>query len=170
MREPMATPPAAQLLPLLRELKSLERRRTTEGISPLEYQRFLDLRDRLARQVAPHKLEEDPEKRRTTRIAVEFRDPRSLERARIRNLNRGGLFVPAPFVPELGTHLELRVRVRSTGDDLLLPCEVVTNHVGDGFRTEEPGMGLQLKPLDPHVKRDLDRLLVAGGGEPTGPR
>jgi Tfp pilus assembly protein PilZ len=166
----MATPPAEQLLSLLREVRNLERRRTAEGITPLEYQRLRDLRQRLARKLAPGALGEDPEKDRTTRIVVEFRNPASLNRARIRNLARGGLFVPTPFPPDLGTQLELRVRVTSTGDDLMLPCEVVTNHVGDGFTTQDLGMGVQLKPLDPVVKRELEKLFVAGGGPPLADR
>jgi Tfp pilus assembly protein PilZ len=162
----MTPPSAEQILPLLRELKSLERRRSGEGLTPLEYQRFLDLRQRLVAKAPPGTLGDDPEKRRATRLVVEFRDPLSLNRARIHNLNRGGIFVGTPFPPDLGTQLELRLRVRSTGDELLLPCEVVTNHVGDGFATQDLGMGLQLKPLPPLVKDKLEKLFVAGGGAP----
>ncbi|MGH0036043.1 MAG: PilZ domain-containing protein [Myxococcota bacterium] len=151
-----------QLLPLLREMRGIDRRRTSEGITPLEYLRFLDLRRRLERHMGPAAAGEGSEKSRTSRILIEFRSPASLARARIRNVNRGGLFLSTPFAPDLGTQFELRVRVKSTGDELLLPCEVVSNHVGDDFSTQDLGMGVQFGVLDPKVKGRLEKLFVDG--------
>ena len=37
-----------EILPLLREYRVLERKRSDEGVTPLEYQRWLDLKRRLA--------------------------------------------------------------------------------------------------------------------------
>ncbi len=160
-------PPADRLLGLLREYRALELQRTTEGVTPLEYMRWIDLRDRMARTVRGSGPPEDPEKSKVTRLLVEFNRPESLARAQIGNVTRGGLFVSTPFGPEIGTRLILRVRIESTGDELVLPGEVVSNNVGDGFSTSELGFGVRFDRLPAALKGRLDALLDRGGADPS---
>ena len=125
---------------LLREYAQLNRRRKDDGITPLEFQRWLDLRKRLERAF-PDKpalgLGGD------TRICVEFASLVALAKAVMMNLRPVGLFVPTPFAPEEGPRFELRVTVRDTREVFDSPVVVVFQNVGPEFSTTALGMGVR---------------------------
>lgn len=146
---------------LFREYLELERRRTREGITPVEYQRWSDLLERLNKRLSagsPGGIERRGSVRTPTRMVAEFRTPRHLRRAIIRNLSGTGVFISTPFPPDIGTELIVRVRIQSTGRIVDFPGVVVSCHVGDGFDTSEPGMGVRFHALDAQQARALDQL------------
>jgi hypothetical protein len=69
-----------QLMPLMREFGGLERKRLGEGITPLEYQRWLDLKGRIgksfakSRQAGLQAMGGRDGKERPTRMLVEYRN------------------------------------------------------------------------------------------------
>jgi Tfp pilus assembly protein PilZ len=151
-------------LSLFREYAVLERKRKSGGVSPLEYQRWVDLDQRLGSKF--HKNGEAAD-RRDTRLLVEFHSPEDLRRAYISELTRGGVFINTPFAPEIGTELVLRVRIHTTQQTLELPGVIASNNVSGGFSTEFLGIGVHFRKLEPETRLALDDLF-AGVGRPVG--
>ncbi len=131
-------------------------------MTPLEYQRWLDLKHRLTAGLSDGPPVGSRERRASlrvpTRLRVEFATAGGFERARIRDLSQGGIFVATPFAAELGTELVLRISIESTGDVIELPAVVVTNNVEDGFTTGNLGMGLRFRTLSPEQKARIHQL------------
>jgi len=125
---------------LLREYAQLNRRRKGDGITPLEFQRWLDLCKRLERAF--------PGKPAlgiggNTRICFEFASPVAMKEAVMMNLRPVGLFVSTPFAFEEGTRFELRVTVEETREVFDSPVVVVSQNVGPEFSTTALGMGVR---------------------------
>jgi len=150
------------LLPLLREFGMLERKRVGTGVTPLEYQRWLELRDRMRAEFPegrrPQGDDRRTSKRVPTRMIAEFQNPEHLKQAVVRNISRGGLFLNTPFAAELGTQLVLKVKISETGDLAEIPCEVVSANVDADLSHSKVGMGLKFKSLSPAQKGDLKKL------------
>lgn len=92
----------------LRDFARLNGKRTGEGVTPLEYLRWLDLRQRLARTFPDH----PPLGRHgLTRVVVEFQTCQRIKDAVMFNVRPIGLFINTPFSPETGTEFEIRVRL-----------------------------------------------------------
>ncbi len=143
----------ARSLRLLGEFRALDRDRVGAGLTPLEYQRWLDLKRMLDARLQP-----TPDPTEPPRLRVEYRDEAKLVASLIRELPQGGLFVGTPFAPEIGTELVLCIHVRSTGESVELPGIVVSNNVGDGFSTAELGMGVRLRRLDAEQRAWAERV------------
>jgi uncharacterized protein (TIGR02266 family) len=155
-------PPMAQLLPLLREFGQLDKARSREGLTPLQYQRWLDLKRTLAKHVEPGAGPEGIERRNhlrlPMRLLVEYRSRDSLRSAMITNLSRGGVFINTAFAPEIGARFTLCLRIDETQEAVDVPCEVVSHNVGDGFSTQTLGMGLKFGRLDAAQQATVDDL------------
>jgi hypothetical protein len=86
-----------RLLPLVREFGALEKRRGTDGVTPVEYERYLELRQILARHVREPSTPAGAERRKTmrdpTRLLIEYRTADQLREAIINNVSQGGLFI-----------------------------------------------------------------------------
>lgn len=158
-----------KLLPLLREYGGLERKRIREGVTPLEYQRWLDLERMLSKQIfhgqGPGGLERRRHIRVPTRMLVQFKSRDQFKDAIISNISRGGLFIDTPFTVEIGSHFVLCIRVDSTGEAVDIPCEIVSHNVGDGFKTAGPGMGVKFMNLNAEQRSAADKLLAAALGD-----
>jgi len=167
-------------LRLFREFAQLERQRTSDGVTPLEYQRWLDLRGRLARRFRTTSGPPDDDPARdaadATRLRVDFKTPEDFRDAWIGDLARGGVFVPTPFAAEIGSVFDLRIHV-ATGDASGAPVEVLevlgevaTNNVADGFTTDRLGMGIHFQRLAPEQRLVLDALLSRAAAARAGGR
>jgi Tfp pilus assembly protein PilZ len=149
--------PSAQ--DILREVFALNKRRTREGISPLEYQRWLDLSAKLRKEFPDHPPLGG---RGETQIRVEFRDLDALRAATMSNVQSTGIFVVTPFAAEVGTKFGLAVFIKANGDEFRSRVEVVSNGVGPDYSTANLGMGMKFVDKDSPLRRVLDRL--CGGG------
>ena len=157
-------PPVQDHLPLFREYAELERKRSSSGVTPLEYQRWLDLEQRLgAKFSGARDRESQAGRQRETRLCVEFRTPEQFREAYMNELTRGGVFVCTPFAPEIGTEVVLCVRIHTTQQTFRLPSVVATNNVSDGFSTDLLGMGVHFKKLEPETRLALDDLFSSVG-------
>ncbi|MBW2268603.1 MAG: PilZ domain-containing protein [Deltaproteobacteria bacterium] len=145
--------PSAQ--DMLREFAGLNARRRGDGVTPLEYQRWLDLGRRLEAA-----FPDSPAlaKKGQVRLLVELKDEAELEACVMLNVRPVGLFVHTPFPPERGTQLELRVHVVDTGSIYSSRVSVVSNNVGPEFSTEAFGMGLKFRDADCELRAVLDEL------------
>ena len=140
---------------LLREYARLNRLRKGDGISPLEYQRWLDLRGRLERTFAGRSA---PGAGGRSHMVVDFANRMALADATMFNVRPIGLFIGTPFAPEEGTRLELTVRVKETGEVYQTPVLVVSNNLGPDFSTATLGMGVRFASAECELARVLDEL------------
>ena len=150
-----------RLLPLLREFGALDKQRDAGGLTPLEYQRWVDLQRTLSKHYpqgeAPEGAERRQHMRLPIRLLVQYKSRDQLHEAVITNVSRGGLFISTAFPPEIGTQFTLCIRIDATGEAVDLPCEVVSHNVGRDFSTSALGMGLRFGSLD-----EAQRVVVDG--------
>lgn len=146
------------LLPLLRQCRQLDRKRTRAGLSPEEHERWLVLKTRLGANLSPSERERRRFERVATRLRTSFRTPRALHEAIISNLSSGGVFVATAHPAEIGTKLRLNLRIESTGERIELACVVVSQNVASDFSTQTLGMGLCFTDLDGQQREAVARL------------
>jgi hypothetical protein len=144
----------------LREYLALNRYRKTDGVTPLQYQRWLDLRRQLETAFPDRPL---PGGGGETSMVVEYEDLDHLTASIMRDVLPVGLFADTPFAPERGTNLRLRVRVKATDDTYTSRMVAVSNHVGPGFSTDSLGMGLRFRDAN----CELREILIALDGPPS---
>jgi len=171
-----------RLLPLLREYGALERKRVREGVTPVEYQRWRDLEEKLSKQIfqdaGPQAVERRRHLRVPTRMLVQYRSHDQLKDAIISNVSKGGLFISTPYPPEIGTTFVLIIRVDTSGETVEVPCEVVSVNPGSSTRPHQQGMGVKFIGLGTDQRRAVEHLFAAAlghesletlwaGGEPT---
>ena len=147
---------------LFREYIHLERKRTGEGLSPLELQRWTALKRVLGKEFSPGLSDEKADQRGSvripTRLAVAFRNLGELQSSLMTNLSRGGLFVATEQPAAIGTRLDLQLHVEETGEKIDVPTEVVSHDVGPNFSSGERGMGLRFLEMKPETQRAIDEL------------
>jgi uncharacterized protein (TIGR02266 family) len=155
----------SDLLPLLREYGLLDRKRHGDGVTPREYQRWTELKLRLGRQIPQGEPPGGRERRQHLRVPmrmlVQFKTHQQLQEAIITNISQGGLFISTAFAPEIGTVFTLCLRVDATREAVDVPCEVVSANVGDGFTTQDFGMGVKFMNLNPKQREIVEALFAA---------
>ncbi len=140
---------------LLREYAALNRRRGEEGVTPLEYQRWLDLGRQLDLLFPQRPVRRDPG---PVRLRVEFESEDALREALMREVRPLGLFVPTPFTAEVGTRFELCLELRAPRESASGAVEVASTNVGPGFSTAALGMGLRLRRAEGPLHALLERF------------
>jgi uncharacterized protein (TIGR02266 family) len=155
----------ADLQLYFREFMHLDRKRTGEGLTPLEYQRWRALARELSTRFSKGPPRGGAERRESvrvsTRLKVSFESPAAVSQALMTNLSRGGLFINTAFPAEPGPRLELKLLIESTGKTLQVPVEVVSSNVGEGFRTGQLGMGVRFLPMPTALRKQLDDFYEA---------
>ena len=136
------------LMPLMREYGTLERRRLGEGIDPLEYQRWLDLKRQIGRNFGRGAggaggVSED--RNRPTRLRVVYKSREALLAAIVENIRPAGFFVPTPFAADVGTRFLLRIRLENEGETADVPAVVVTSIVESAHTLSTMSMGMGVK-------------------------
>jgi hypothetical protein len=152
---------------LLREYAGLDQRRKDEGVSPLEYLRWLDLRGRLAKAFPGRPA---PGSGGAVVVRVEFATQAKLAASVMMNMRPVGLFVHTPFVAERGARFTLRVLLAETGEEFTSPVVVVSNNVGPEFSTAKHGMGLRFTEATCPLREALERLCAAPAAQPRRAR
>ena len=141
-----------QLLKLFAEFRMIERQRTREGITPLEYQRWLDLMQTLERE-HDRTVEVEGE----TRIRVRYRTEDHLLDSAAPELPEGGLFVGTPFAPEVGTEFTLVVEVGPV-EEFEMPVTVLANDVNRRHTSGLLGMTVGFLGLDEKQQIRAERI------------
>lgn len=166
-------------MPLMREFGTLERQRLHTGVTPLEYQRWLDLKGKIGtsfsrtRRADLDRTGSEETKARLTRLVLEYRSREELVDSIVDHIRPVGLFVPTPFAAEVGTNFLARVTLELEGDSADLPVCVVTS-ICEGAQTlSTMSMGMGVKLLEPTRAQapgvsklfagELDGILGLGG-------
>ena len=144
-----------QLMPLMREFGSLERQRLGAGVTPLEYQRWLDLKGRIGQAFARSReaglaaMGPGAARERPTRLLVGYWNRKELIEALVDNVQPIGLFVPTPFAARTGTSFLLQLSLEVEGERAELPAKVVTSITQGAHTLSTMSMGMALKLLEP---------------------
>ena len=140
-----------QLMPLMREFGSLERKRLGAGVTPLEYQRWLDLKGKIgksfakSRQAGLRAMGGEDSRERPTRLVVEYRNREHLLDSVVSNIQPAGFFVPTPFAAEVGAHFLMRLSLEEEGEVADLPVVVVTSISQGAHTLSTMSMGMSVK-------------------------
>ena len=126
---------------LLREYAQLNRKRKSDGVTPLQYLRWQDLKRKLEKAFPGRPV---PGSDGKSRVTIEYASQRDLGANVMGNVRPIGLFVHTPFAPPAGERLELRVSLRDGSGQYDGSITVVSNNVGPGFSTSDMGMGVRL--------------------------
>ncbi len=139
------------LMPLMREFGDLARKRVGAGVTPLEYQRFLDLKQQMGRKFST------PESTQTqastagsrntplTRLLVRFPNRAALVAAIVENIRPAGLLVSTPFAAEVGTRFLLKLALDHERESAEFPVVVATSIVDSAHTLSTTSMGMSLK-------------------------
>ena len=139
---------------ILREVVGLNKRRTGEGLTPLEYQRWLDVSAQLRKAFPNH----PPLGRGETCLRIEYRDLEDLHSWVMLNIHPIGIFVNTPFAPEVGSRFRILATIKETGKQYESWVEVVSNNVGPDYSTAHLGMGLRFTRSSCELRSLLDEL------------
>ena len=144
-----------QLMPLMREFGGLERKRLGVGVTPLEYQRWLDLKGQIGKTFAKSRAEGlkamggSDGKERPTRLVIVYRTREHLLGSIVSNIQPAGFFIPTPFAAEVGTSFPLRLSLEEEGDAADVPATVVTSITQGAHTLSTMSMGMSVKILKP---------------------
>ena len=155
MKKSMRNPSEADFLALFREFASLEKRRGGPGVTPLEFQRWNDLKRRLGRRFEQRGVGKAA-KPRPSCLRIEFTSPREFADCQLAGLTSGdGMFINTPFAVRVGRSFLARVLIASTGGEIVLRCAVVSANVANDHTTTTMGMGVRFTQLSDDERAEL---------------
>jgi hypothetical protein len=140
-----------QLMPLMREFGDLARKRVGVGVTPLEYQRYLDLKGRIGQNFAGNGAigviggTRRGKSLSLTRLVASYRNRGELISSIIDNIKPAGLLVMTPFAAEVGTRFLLKVTLEQEEEVAEVPATVVTSISQGSFTLSTTDMGMSLK-------------------------
>lgn len=146
-----------------REYALLERKRASgAALSPAEIARWTRLKRALARRFSPGLKDGEADRRASLRVPthlrVSFHSRDELKDSLMTQLSRGGVFVRAKQLLDIGSRVTLNVHIEEDGELLEVPAEVVSHNVGPHFEANVQGMGMRFLDLEPEVERQLSAL------------
>jgi len=147
---------------LLREFARLQRKRTGEGLTVEDLERWDALTYRLNRHFEPGLDAQMADRRRSPRISsrlhCSFDSFGTFERALITNVSHGGVFIKTVSPLPIGTKLRICIRIAETEAQIELPGVVVSHNVGPSCDTREAGMGVAFRATDPEIVKQINKL------------
>ena len=100
-------------------------------------------------------------------MRFEYETPEDFATSRLEGLASGdGMFVDTPFTVPVGRSFVALIRIASTGEEIDLPCEVVSSNLGSDRSTVGMGMGLVFRGLSEDRLSRLRALRAAGSAGP----
>jgi hypothetical protein len=160
-----------RLMPMMREYGSLHRKCLGAGVTPLEYQRWLDLERQIGSHMESARAKAEAASRARgardlrPRLLVTYASRKSLVDSVIDNIHPAGFFVPTPFAAETGSEFVARVFVEEESEMAEVPVSVATSIVQGAhtLSTMNMGMGLKVERLTraqaASVSKIFDRAL-----------
>jgi hypothetical protein len=157
-----------QLMPLMREFGDLARRRVGVGVTPLEYQRYLDLKGQIGQNFAGKgALGVIGRNRRgdsssPTRLLACYRNRAELLSSIVDGIKPAGLLVMTPFAAEVGTRFLLKLSLEQEEEIAEVPATVVTSISQGSFTlsTTDMGMSLKIDKMNPRQSASLSKIFA----------
>lgn len=145
---------------LFLEYARLDRRRTREGLSVRQLQRWRSLKRALEGHFSGGR--EEPDRRESirvdTRLHCSFASVDAFEKAPITSLSRGGVFIHTQTPLPIGSRLNLCISIGRMGANIEVPGVVVSNSVRDGSDAGRIGMGVRFSTSVPEIIDQIDDL------------
>lgn len=145
-----------QLMPLMREFGGLERKRLGAGVTPLEYQRWLDLKGQIGKSFSKSREAglaamggSAQGKERPTRLIIAYKSREHLFESIVSNIQPAGFFIPTPFAAEVGETFLIRLSLDGEGEAADVPAVVVTSITQGAHTLSTMSMGMSVKILRP---------------------
>jgi uncharacterized protein (TIGR02266 family) len=142
-----------------REFAYLDRKRTAEGLTPLEFERWQLLHFRLdgafTGGAPPGATERRGSLRLPTRLRVTY-DGLDDHGGMVVNLSRGGCFIRTELPAPIGTRLTLVVEAANIGESFEIEAEVVSTSLRDIGSGR--GMGVRFESMSPEVVKQVEEL------------
>ena len=147
---------------VFREYSQLEKKHADGGLAPNELARWTACKAVLAKRLTPGASEEIVNQRASvrvpTRIGLSFASVGQVRQCLMTDLSRGGVFIRTDRPVDMGTRLELNIRISDKDTIIKVQAEVVTHNVGPNFATQERGMGLRFLDMDPDTEKQIEEL------------
>ena len=144
-----------QLMPLMRAFGGLERKRLGSGVTPLEYQRWLDLKGKIGSPFAKSRADGisamggAADRSRLTRLLIEYKSRDHLIESIVSNIQPAGFFIATPFAADVGNHFLVRVTLEEEGETADIPSTVVASITQGAHTLSTMSMGMSVKILKP---------------------
>ena len=147
---------------VFREYARLEKKRAHGELTSEELARWTACNSVLAKRLTPGVREELISQRKSlrvpTRLGLSFTNVGELRQCLMTDLSRGGLFIRTDRPVDLGTRIELTIRIGDKDRIVKVRAEVVTHNIGPNFRTHERGMGLRFLDMDEDTEKQIGEL------------
>jgi uncharacterized protein (TIGR02266 family) len=144
--------------------RQLDDKRSDGSLGPDEELAWVAAKERIERLTAPGEEMPPSSRRHTLRVPttlhVTFENERGFERAYLRNISEGGVYVATSHPLKMGDRFRLTMLVDASGEALELPVEVVwvnrNPSPGSGL---EPGVGVAWLELASEQKTAIKAIL-----------
>ena len=80
-------------------------------------------------------------------LSVNFESRGEIRKCLMKNLSAGGIFVATESPLPIGTPFNVHIRIEKTGEDVVLPGQVVSVGVSANLAEEQHGMGIRFVNL-----------------------
>lgn len=147
---------------VFREFSQLEKKRAHGELTSEELARWTACNSVLAKRLTPGVPEELTSQRKSvripTRLGLSFSNLGELRQCLMTDLSRGGLFIRTDRPVDLGTRVELTIRIGDKDTIVKVRAEVVSHNIGPNFRTHQRGMGLRFRDMDEDTEKQIAEL------------
>ncbi len=147
---------------VFREYARLEKKRASGELTTEELVRWTACNSVLANRLTPGVSEELAGQRKSlrvaTRLSISFASVGEIRQCLMTDLSRGGLFIRTDRPVDLGTRLELNIRIDDNDTLVKVRAEVVTHNIGPNSRTNERGMGLRFLDMDEDTEKQIGQF------------
>ncbi len=136
-----------ELVQTIAAFKRLDDKRVREGLTPPEQDRWFALKGVIEQEVFPDSAPPPSSRRDSLRVPtaidVTFEDARGFEKAYLRNISEGGVYLETSRPLPMGTRFDLSIRIADSGEQVRLRVEVVWVNANPSPSSGlQPGVGV----------------------------
>jgi Tfp pilus assembly protein PilZ len=140
------------------EYARLDRKRTDQGLTVQELERWSELKRSLTLHLSPGLDPDEVDRRRSVRVPTCLRVSYHSIVTELTNFSRSGAFVQTSSPLQVGSQVRLRIQLAENGTELEIPGRVATVQVGPSFDSSQIGMGVQFSEMAPETAKQLSDL------------
>ncbi len=147
---------------IFREYASLEKKRAEGELSSRDLARWTACKTVLAKRLTPGLDPKIAARRGTarvpTRLGISFSSVGEIRQCLMTDLSTGGLFIQTDRPIDIGTRLDLSIRIGDRNSIVKVQGVVATHNVGPNFTTNQRGMGLRFLDMDEATQKQVEEL------------
>ena len=147
---------------IFREYASLEKKRAEGELSSQDLARWTACKTVLAMRLTPGLDPKIAAQRGTarvpTRLGISFSSVGEIRQCLMTDLSTGGLFIRTDRPVDIGTRLDLSIRIGDKNTTIKVQCVVATHNVGPNCATNQRGMGVRFLDMDETTEKQIEEL------------